>query len=139
MSRDETTLRAGARLGSYEIVARLGAGGMGHVYRARDPRLGRDVALKVLPTEVAGHPDLEQRFEREARALAALSHAHICSVFDTGRENGVSYLVMEHLEGETLAHGSSRAGCLWIRRCATGRRSPTRSTRHTAKASCIAI
>ena len=96
-------LTPGTRLGSYEVVAPLGAGGMGEVYRARDARLGRDVALKVLPAHVAADPDLKQRFEREARTLAALSHPHICPVFDVGQEAGIDFLVMECLEGETLA------------------------------------
>ena len=78
------SLAAGTRLGSYEIVSALGAGGMGEVYRARDSRLGRDVAIKVLPSHVADDPDLKQRFEREARTLATLSHPHICPVFDVG-------------------------------------------------------
>ncbi|MGH9257458.1 MAG: protein kinase domain-containing protein, partial [Vicinamibacterales bacterium] len=96
-------LAAGTRLGSYEIVAALGAGGMGEVYRARDARLGRDVAVKVLPAHVADDPALKERFEREARTLAALSHPHICPVFDVGAQDGIDFLVMEFLEGETLA------------------------------------
>jgi len=103
-------LPAGTRLGSYEIVAALGAGGMGEVYRAHDARLGRDVAVKILPPHVAGDPALRERFEREARTLATLSHPHICSVFDVGRHDpsassgqAVDYIVMEYLEGETLA------------------------------------
>src|SRR5438477_870654 len=96
-------LSSGTKLGPYEIVAPLGAGGMGEVYRARDTRLERTVAIKVLPSHVAGDRDLRQRFEREARSLATLSHPHICSVFDVGQQDGVSFLVMEYLEGETLA------------------------------------
>ncbi len=103
-------LAAGTRLGSYEIVAAIGAGGMGEVYRARDVRLGRDVAVKVLPSHVAGDPELRQRFEREARALAALSHPHICPVFDVGQHEGIDFLVMEYLEGETLAQRLSEVG-----------------------------
>src|SRR5437762_1317684 len=76
---------------------------MGEVYRARDVRLDRDVAIKVLPSRIAGDPDLRQRFEREARMLATLSHPHICPVFDVGQHGDVSFLVMEYLEGETLA------------------------------------
>jgi len=83
---------------------------MGEVYRARDERLGRDVAVKVLPSHVAGDPELRQRFEREARALATLSHPHICPVFDVGRHEGIDFLVMEYLEGETLAHRLSEVG-----------------------------
>lgn len=90
------------RLGPYEILAPLGAGGMGEVYRARDVRLGRDVAVKVLPETVARDPARVARFEREAKALAALSHPNIVSVFDTGRQHDVTYVVTERLEGETL-------------------------------------
>src|SRR5499425_2389958 len=97
------TLSAGTRLGPYEILSALGAGGMGEVYKARDTRLDRTVAVKVLPSELASDPDRRSRFEREARAIAALSHPHICTIFDVGRENGTDYLVMELLEGETLA------------------------------------
>ena len=95
------TLARGSRLGPYEIVAPIGAGGMGEVYRARDTRLERDVAIKVLPAEFSENDRI--RFEREARAISALSHPHICTLHDVGRENNVDYLVMEYLEGETLA------------------------------------
>src|SRR5262245_22389887 len=96
-------LTVGARLGPYEIQSAIGAGGMGEVYKARDTRLDRLVAIKVLPEHVASDPDLKQRFEREARTLAALSHPHICPVFDVGHQEGIDFLVMEYLEGETLA------------------------------------
>ena len=95
-------MQPGARLGPYEIVALLGAGGMGEVYRARDTRLGREVAIKVLPAEFAADPDRVARLEREARALAALSHPAILGIFDFGREGDVTYAVTELLEGETL-------------------------------------
>jgi serine/threonine protein kinase len=95
-------LLAGTRLGPYEILEPLGTGGMGEVYGARDSRLGRSVAIKVLPGHLSTDERLRQRFEREARALAALSHPHICTLHDIGHENGVSFLVMERLEGETL-------------------------------------
>ncbi len=95
-------LPAGTRLGPYEIVATLGAGGMGEVYRARDERLGREVALKVLPVEVAASPDRLRRFEQEARAASAISHPNLLTVFDIGEQDGVRYLVTELLEGETL-------------------------------------
>jgi serine/threonine protein kinase len=101
-------LPAGARLGPYEIVSPAGAGGMGEVYKARDTRLDRTVAIKVLPATLAGDPERRARFEREARAVAALSHPHICTLHDIGRDNGVDYLVMEHLEGETLADRLAR-------------------------------
>ncbi len=97
------SIPSGTRLGPHEIVAPLGAGGMGEVYRARDTRLGRDVAIKVLPDELTASEDLRQRFEREARTISRLTHPHICTLFDVGREGAVEYLVMELLEGETLA------------------------------------
>jgi Tol biopolymer transport system component len=93
---------SGTRLGPYEIVAPLGAGGMGEVYKARDARLDRDVALKVLPTAAAADPDRLRRFEQEARATAALNHPNILAVFDVGSDAGVNYVVSELLEGETL-------------------------------------
>jgi eukaryotic-like serine/threonine-protein kinase len=96
-------LTSGTRLGPYEIVSALGAGGMGEVYKARDTRLDRTVAIKVLPSEVAGDPDLRARFEREARAVAALDHPHICGIYDIGSVDGTHYLVMPHLDGQTLA------------------------------------
>jgi hypothetical protein len=96
-------LEPGLRLGPYRVDERIGRGGMGEVYRARDTRLDRLVAIKVLPAHVAGDADLKQRFEREARTLATISDPHICPVFDVGQQDGVDYLVMEHLEGETLA------------------------------------
>src|SRR5215813_9788694 len=102
-------LAPGARLGPYEIISSLGAGGMGEVYKARDARLNRSVAIKVLPSELAADPDRRARFEREAHAIAALSHPHICTIHDIGRENGTDYLVMEQLEGETLADRLGRA------------------------------
>ena len=96
------SLSAGARLGSYEILAPLGAGGIGEVYRARDPRLGREVAIKVLPGEIADDAHSLARFEREAKAVAALSHPNILAIHDFGRHDGTAYAVMELLEGETL-------------------------------------
>ncbi len=96
------TLQPGRRLGPYEVLAALGAGGMGEVYRARDTRLGRDVALKVLPADVAGDPERRRRFEREARAVAALDHPGVLALFDVGESDGVAFMVTELLEGETL-------------------------------------
>ena len=93
----------GTRLGPYEIVSPAGAGGMGEVYRARDTRLDRTVALKVLPPDLTNDPAARQRFEREARAVAALSHPHICTLHDIGQQDGTDFLVMEFLDGETLA------------------------------------
>jgi Tol biopolymer transport system component len=96
-------LKAGDRLGAYEVIAPLGAGGMGEVYRARDTRLDRTVAVKLLSGELARTPEAEARFQREARAIAALQHPNICVLHDVGSDGGASYLVMEYLEGETLA------------------------------------
>src|SRR5262245_17054360 len=96
------SVSAGTRLGPYEILGLLGAGGVGEVYRARDGRLAREVAVKVLPDEVGGDPEMLARFGREARAVAALSHPSILTVHDVGKHDGTSYVVTELLEGETL-------------------------------------
>ena len=104
-------LTSGTKLGPYEIQSPLGAGGMGEVYRARDTRLDRTVAIKVLPTHLSDKPESRQRFEREARAISALSHPHICALYDVGNQGGVDFLVMEFLEGETLATVSQRSSC----------------------------
>ena len=96
-------LTSGTKLGPYEIVAPLGAGGMGEVYRARDTRLDRTIAIKVLASHLSSSPELKQRFEREAKAISALNHPHICTLYDVGSQDGTDYLVMEFLEGETLA------------------------------------
>jgi serine/threonine protein kinase len=95
---------SGRRLGPYEVLSAIGAGGMGEVYRARDTRLDRIVAIKVLPTHLADRSELRERFEREARTIASLNHSHICTLFDIGQQDGIDYLVMEYLEGETVAH-----------------------------------
>ena len=95
-------LTSGIKLGPYEIVSPLGAGGMGEVYRARDTRLDRTVAVKILPARLSESPDARQRFDREARAISSLSHPNICHLYDVGQQDGISYLVMEYLEGETL-------------------------------------
>ena len=96
-------LNPGTRLGPYEILSSIGAGGMGEVYKARDTRLERTVAVKVLPPHLSDDLELKQRFEREARAISQLTHPHICTLYDVGSENGVEFLVMELLEGQTLA------------------------------------
>lgn len=101
-------LAAGTRLGSYEITASIGAGGMGEVYRARDTRLDRTVAVKVLPSHLAADPDAKARFDREAKAIAALNHPHICTLHDVGHDQGVDFLVMELVDGETLANRLQR-------------------------------
>jgi serine/threonine protein kinase len=107
-TRVDVPLEAGTHLGPYEIVGSIGAGGMGEVYRARDARLNRTVAIKVLAGHISERPDLKARFEREAQTLASLSHAHICPVFDVGRHDGTDYIVMEYIEGRTLADRLAR-------------------------------
>jgi len=97
-------LASGTRLGPYEITSPIGAGGMGEVYRARDTRLERTVAIKVLPALLSSDQRFQQRFEQEARTISSLNHPHICTLHDVGRQDGVSFLVMEYLDGETLAH-----------------------------------
>ena len=102
-------LSPGTTLGPYEILSPLGAtGGMGEVYKARDTRLDRTVAIKVLPEHVAADPDLKQRFEREAKTISSLNHPHICTLYDIGEQDGVDFLVMEYLEGDTLAQRLER-------------------------------
>jgi eukaryotic-like serine/threonine-protein kinase len=101
-------ISTGTRLGPYELVSRIGAGGMGEVFRARDTRLDRSVAIKVLPAELARDGQLRLRFEREARTISQLNHPHICTLYDVGREEGRDYLVMELLEGESLAERIAR-------------------------------
>ena len=96
-------LEEGSRLGPYEILGVLGAGGMGEVYRARDTRLDRTVAIKVLPEHLSASPEIRQRFEREAKMVSSLSHPHICTLHDVGHHEGVDFFVMEHIEGETVA------------------------------------
>src|SRR5579864_646246 len=96
-------LAPGNRLGPYEILAPLGAGGMGEVYRAKDTRLDRTVAIKILPAHLSNDPVRKQRFEREAKTISSLNHPHICVLHDIGHQDGIDYLVMECMEGETLA------------------------------------
>ena len=97
------SVNPGTRLGPYEILSAIGAGGMGEVYKARDTRLDRTVAIKVLPTHLADRAELRERFEREAKTIASLNHPHICTLFDTGHQDDIDFLVMEYIEGETLA------------------------------------
>ena len=98
----------GTKLGPYEVASPLGAGGMGEVYRARDTRLGRDVAIKVLPQHLSSNPEVRARFEREAKTISSLNHPHICTLFDVGREGDTDFLVMELVEGVTLADRIAR-------------------------------
>ena len=102
------TLESGRKIGPYEIISLAGVGGMGEVYRARDTRLDRTVAIKVLPAGLGANAELRERFEREARAISAFSHPHICALYDVGNIDGIEYLVMEYLEGETLGDGIDR-------------------------------
>src|ERR1700687_1597584 len=96
-------LTSGTKLGPYEIQSPLAAGGMGEVYRARDTRLERSVAIKILPSHLSSNPEAKQRFEREARAISSLNHPNICTLHDVGHQDGVDFLVLEFLEGQTLA------------------------------------
>src|ERR1700756_5342639 len=101
-------LSSGSKLGPYEIQSALGAGGMGEVYRARDTRLDRTVAIKILPAHLSLNPELNARFEREARAVSSLNHPHICHLYDVGSQAGTAFLVMEYVEGESLADRSNK-------------------------------
>src|SRR6266480_339912 len=100
--KTEMTIEASSRLGPYEVLAPLGAGGMGEVWRARDTRLGREVAIKVLPRELAADQDRLRRFEKEARSASALNHPNIVTIYDIGSADSVSYIAMERVEGSTL-------------------------------------
>src|SRR5262244_2570330 len=106
------SLQLGTKLGPYRIVAPAGAGGMGEVYRAQDTRLNRTVAIKILPAHLAARADVRERFEREARAISSLSHPHICALYDIGTQDGIDFLVMEYLEGQTLADRLHRGALL---------------------------
>ncbi len=132
-------LQPGARLGPYEVVSALGAGGMGEVYRARDTRLDRTVAIKVLPEKLAADPQFRERFDREARAISQLDHPHICALYDVGDQAGTAYLVMQYLEGETLADRLAK-GALPLDQALTIAIEVGRpSTRRTVQASFTAI
>src|SRR5262249_16834272 len=109
-------LQSGTKLGPYEILAAIGAGGMGEVYKAADTRLNRTVAIKVLPAQFSENPEMKQRLEREAQTIASLNHPHICTLYDAGRQDGVEFLVMEYLEGESLAERLAR-GAMPIGEC----------------------
>ncbi len=117
------SLSRGQRIGPYEILSALGAGGMGDVYRAHDARLGRDIALKVLPPDVASDPERLERFRREARAVAALNHPHIVTIFSIEEDHGVPFMTMELIEGQSLDRLVG-AGGLAARSVLRHRRSP---------------
>jgi serine/threonine protein kinase len=102
--KEVKAMEPGHKLGPYEVIEQAGAGGMGEVYKARDSRLDRVVAIKILPSTISNMTDFRERFEREAKAISSLNHANICTLYDIGRENGTDFLVMEYLEGETLAN-----------------------------------
>ena len=130
-------LTSGTKLGPYEIQSPLGAGGMGEVYRARDPRLGREVAIKVLPASLSAEPVRLQRFEQEARSASALNHTNILVVYDVGTHDGAPYLVTELLEGETLRE-RLRVGAMPLRKTLDYSLQIVRG-RRTTKALCTAI
>jgi serine/threonine protein kinase len=102
-AEETVMLTVGTKLGPYEIQSPLGAGGMGEVYRARDTRLDRTAAIKILPQHLTAKANVKQRFEREARAISSLQHPNICTLYDVGHQDGTDFLVMEYLEGETRA------------------------------------
>ena len=131
-------LTSGTKLGPYEIQSLLGAGGMGEVYRARDTRLDRIVAVKVLAAHLSSSPELKQRMEREGRAISSLNHPHICQLYDIGSQNGTDYLVMEFLEGETLAERLRKGAMSLNEVFKLGSTSPKRWPLRTATASCTA-
>jgi eukaryotic-like serine/threonine-protein kinase len=133
------TLTAGTRLGTYEILGPLGSGGMGEVYRARDTRLDRTVAVKVLAPELAGDAEFRARFAHEAKAISALNHPHICGLFDIGRDHETEYLVLEFLDGETLAARLERGALPLAQVLRFGIESRTRLRPHTGTASSTGI
>ena len=132
------TLAAGTRLGPDEIVGAVGAGGMGEVYRALATRLDRTVAIKVLPASATSDPDRLARFKREARAISQLNHPHICTLYDVGDQDGIDYLVMELVEGDTLEERLKKGRSRRPRPCNTASGSPRRSSPPIAWASSTA-
>ncbi len=129
----------GNTLSHYKIIEKLGQGGQGEVYLAEDSRLDRKVALKILPEHLSDRAELRERFEREARAVSSLNHPHICTLHDIGEQDGIHYLVMEHLEGETLAARLEKAHCRWSRPWSTPSRLPMPWIRPTGRAWCTGI
>ena len=138
-TRGNLAITPGTRIGVYEILGSLGAGGMGEVYRARDTKLGRDVALKVLPPAFTADADRVARFEREARLLASLNHPHIGAIYGFEDAGEVPALVLELVEGETLDDRLAGVRCLSRRRWPSPNKSPTRSMPRTGPGSSIAI
>src|SRR5580700_8932481 len=132
-------LTSGTKLGPYQIESLLGAGGMGEVYRARDTRLDRTVAIKILTQGLPDTPEVRQRFEREARAVSSLNHPHICALYDVGNQDGIEYLVMEYLEGETLAARIGKGPVPIADRLRMRPRSRTLWIKRTVRGLCIAI
>src|ERR1700691_4737271 len=131
-------LTSGTRLGPYEIQSPLGAGGMGEVYRARDTRLERTVAIKVLNAQLVASSELRARFEREARIVSQLQHPHICVLHDVGNEGPIDYLVMEFLQGESLAERLRKGPLAPDQILTIAIEIATRSKKHTAPEWCIA-
>ena len=132
-------LADGTRLGPYEILSPIGAAGIGEAYRAKDTRVDRTVAITVLPSNLSSEDELRQRFERDAKAVSSLNHPHICRVYDVGQQDGVDYLVMEYLEGETLATRLTKGPMQTDRSFATPSKSQMLSTRLIAREWCIVI
>ena len=132
-------LSSGTRLGPYEVLFPIGAGGMGEVYRARDPRIGREVAIKVIAPDKETHPDQARRFEGEARAAGALNHPNVLTVFDVGNDGGAPYVVFELLEGQTVPNDWRASRFPFARPSTTRRRSPAAWPRRTRKGSSTGI
>jgi len=133
-----SVLVAGRRLSAYQVISKLGEGGMGEVYLAEDTRLGRRVALKVLPRELAGDPARKARFIHEARAASALNHPNIVALYDVGSEGGIDFLVMEYVDGKPLSELIPRKGMPLKEALRCAFRSATRSLAPTPRASCTA-
>jgi serine/threonine protein kinase len=135
------TLKSGVQLGPYTVIGPVGAGGMGEVYQARDTRLDRSVAIKVLPSLVAADPLRRKRFEREARLVSQLNHPHVCALYDIGQDLGIDFIVMEFVEGETLADriANGPIPVSEVKRCPSSFKSQKRSRRRMRRALSIAI
>ena len=128
----------GRELGPYRVLDKLGEGGMGEVYKARDTRLDRTVAIKILPKALAADPQFRDRFDREARAISQLDHPHICALHDVGEQDGIAYLVMQYLDGETLAATLTKGPLPLDARCGMRSKLPMRWTRPIRRGSSTA-